>query len=178
MPRDINVQHALNSGYTSLQERGILAVICDWVEQNIGKIRRADALGVGWEGWAQAELALHINQRLGGQYATRKSAVYEPNAFADIVVWSGVNQAGNQTGNPVHIIELKCRKSIATDADFRAELKDDRFKLTQNAMAPLYKQARKWGIGINIGNLTGLDGNWHKEDALMAPLQVFYRTFV
>jgi hypothetical protein len=175
MPREINVQRALDPNFPSLQDKGILAAICDWVEQNTAKIQHAHALDVGWEIWAQVDLAVHINQRLGGQYATRAAAVYQADAFADVVVWNGANQ----TGNPVHVIELKCRRPNHSAADFRAELNDDRFKLTQNAVAVAYTHARKWGIGINIGTaLTGLGGDWKVQVVPMTPLTVYYRCFV
>lgn len=149
--------------------------MCDWAETYAGDIQSAHALDVGWEIWAQVALALHINGRLGGRYVTRSAGIYQANAFADIVVWNGPNK----TGAPVHVVELKCRGPNDSDADFRAELNDDQFNLTQNAMNLQYQPARKWCIGINIGNqLTGLGGNWNKQPVDLEPIQVYYRTFI
>ena len=174
MPRVINLQHALDSNYTSLQDNGILATICDWTETYTADIRNANSLHVGWEIWAQVALALHINYRLGGQYATRSADVYQANAFADIVVWNDANK----TGAPVHVIELKCRRPNDSDADFRAELNADRFKLTQNHVNGQYSNARKWGIGINVGTKITLGGEWKSQSDDGTQVQVYYRCFV
>ena len=126
MPREINVQHALDPNYTSLKDKGILATICDWAKTYPTNIQNAHSFHDGWEIWAQVALALHINHRLGGQYVISSADVYQANAFADIVVRTGAYM----TGAPVHVIELKCRRPNDSDADFRAELNADRFKLT------------------------------------------------
>ncbi|KAI7763833.1 hypothetical protein LZL87_014011 [Fusarium oxysporum] len=192
MVRDININHVLSPDYTGLQDKGILTVIVDWLEQNHAKIRGAHALGVGWEIWAQVDLGAYINTRLGARYATRVANVFDEDAFADIVVWDH----GECTGKPAHLIELKCRTPKNSNKDFVAALEDDRFKLTQNTIATLYKTARKWGIGINISSdlnfnvnpianpninpylkLEGLGTNWHYQLIQITPVQIYYKCF-
>ncbi|CAM1503576.1 Fc.00g011670.m01.CDS01 [Cosmosporella sp. VM-42] len=168
----INPTNALNSDYAGLQGGGILAAIVGWVEENTADIQAARNLAVGWEIWAQVDLALYINRRLGGAHASRKAGVYKADLDADVVVWSQVNQGGF----PVHVIELKCRSLSSTEATFKADLADDRFKLTQNDLHGAYDDARKWCIGINVGPEFTLT-SWHKELG-PNPVQIYHRSFI
>ena len=151
------IHHGIQSGRAplplldTLPDLRIDETIRNWAQDNVDKISRAYALKGGWEGWAQVEIALLLEDHLAhlgrglnieSMTASREVAVYQnPRQFADLVI--GVHHGRAQD----HIIvELKCESQFNA-TNFITGIMNDLAKI-EDGIKPEYQPAMRFVYGI------------------------------
>lgn len=112
----VTMYGAATSGVS--QSNPLAGSIRNWAAANAEKLHKAYSYKGGWEGWAQVELAIVLEQDHGAQASyhqnviTREDTVYDGTAQrCDILLTT------NQSGIPkwYNFIELKCESSGMQD---------------------------------------------------------------
>jgi hypothetical protein len=127
----------------------IVQLIATWANSRAAIIQRAYDQKGGWEGWAQVEIALSLQDELSKKpdfldVLTREFPFYANDSLrADIAILYLPD------GMPIDIIELKCESAFQTK-QFAAELYDDFVKVTTENISHLKNchPSRQFLIGI------------------------------
>ncbi|KAF5721152.1 hypothetical protein FGLOB1_360 [Fusarium globosum] len=128
----------------------LIQKIADWAAAK--PLQRIYTQKGGWEGYAQVELAMYLQDQLGGD-PTREVQVYKDGELADIL-YTPLNEPG-------YFIELKCQ-SLLQDSDnldsFANRILSDMIKCDPalTARAAGYENMPALAIGIGV-DAAGVD---------------------
>ncbi|KAL8796089.1 MAG: hypothetical protein Q9182_007423 [Xanthomendoza sp. 2 TL-2023] len=99
----------------------------------------------GWEGWAQVEIAYLVHVKYPNVTIDREVNVYAGTKKEnDFVITDNV-----QPTKPKQIVELKCERGTQTAAQFKQSFIDDIQKINSLPIAPAYKPAKAYALGIS-----------------------------
>lgn len=117
-------------------------LVTQWASANVNRIRLVWPLAGGWEAWAQAEIAGHINANVQDAWIEREAYVYPDRARADFLV---NNPFENPSSDEI-VVEMKC-ESLRNWAGFIDGLRYDTWKLNGPMRLGL-GGARKISLGL------------------------------
>ncbi|WP_372784960.1 hypothetical protein [Phenylobacterium sp.] len=133
--------------------------VIGWVHENTDRIRVVWPLAGGWEAWAQAEIAGHINRHVAEAFIDREPPVYLDGSRADLLI----NNPFQNDASELIVVEMKC-ESLRNWRAFVDGLRYDAWKL-QGAMRMGLGASKKMVIGLffspeseeQLAELTGFE---------------------
>ena len=117
-------------------------LVLAWANENVDRTRLVWPLAGGWEAWAQAEIAGHINMRVAESFVDREPPVYLDGSRADLLI----NNPFQNGAADLIVVEIKC-ESLRNWRSFVDGLRYDAWKLS-GAMRMGLGASRKVVLGL------------------------------
>ncbi|KAJ4017762.1 hypothetical protein NW752_001670 [Fusarium irregulare] len=121
----------------------VIQKIADWAAAK--PLLRIYAQKGGWEKYAQVELAMYLQDKLGGD-PTREVPVFKDDKELADILYKPLNE-------PKYFIELKCQSSLQDSRNvdsFANRILDDMIKCDYGGRAPGYENTPALAIGIGV----------------------------